>query len=162
MSAIIQGYQLRELLLGSQVIKSAQALPGGTTATLFTVNSGNVLVTSMFGIVSTVVQTQACTIALGTHPTAGTVETAGICSASASISAYEVGTWLFLQYATESSGTWAAGQLASGGHAGTPAFGTYPFAVAPGTITWTTSASNSGAISWYLTYVPLDTGAYLS
>jgi hypothetical protein len=162
MSVILQGPQLRTLLLGDQVVKSAQSLPAGTTATLFTVNSGNLIVTSLFGVVSTVIQTQACTIALGLHPTAGTAETAGVAAASASISAYEVGTWLFLQAATESSGTWAAGQLASGGHAGVPAFATYPFTAGPGTITWTTSATNTGAISWYATYIPLDTGAYLS
>jgi hypothetical protein len=34
--------------------------------------------------------------------------------------------------------------------------------VSAGTITWTTSASNTGAMRWYLTYVPLDNGAALS
>jgi hypothetical protein len=31
------------------------------------------------------------------------------------------------------------------------------FIVSPGTITWTTNASNTGAMSWYLNYIQLDT-----
>jgi hypothetical protein len=34
--------------------------------------------------------------------------------------------------------------------------------VSAGTITWTTSASDTGTMAWYLTYVPLDNGALVS
>ena len=37
-----------------------------------------------------------------------------------------------------------------------------PLAVSAGTITLTTSATNTGAFSWYLAYIPLDTGASVS
>jgi hypothetical protein len=156
MSTIIQGYQLRTLLLGDLVTKTAVSLPQTATANLYTVSGGNVLVTSLLGVVSTVIGGTAVTLALGTHPTTGTAETAGIATATAITSA-EAGTWVGPQSSSE-----AAGALVNGGHAGNVLYLPTAFIVAPGTITWTTSASTTGAISWYLTYVPLDAGALVA
>ncbi len=159
MSTIIQGYQLRTLLLGDQVIKTALTLPASTTGNLYTVAGGNVLVTSLLGVVTTVVQTQACTLSLGTAPTVGTAKVAGIAAAE-SIESVEVGGWVG---AAASAGL--AGNLAvsgAGADAGNVVYVAIPFVVAPGYITWTTSATNTGAMTWYLTYVPLDTGASVS
>ena len=162
MANYIAGKYLRRLQYGEMVTKSALTLPASTTATLFTVNSGNVIVTSLVGVVTTVIQTQACTISLGTTPTTGTAENAGIATASPSISALEVGSWLMPQADSMSSGTLTTGQLLSTGHAGTLPFQPQPFIAPPGTITWTTSATNTGAMTWYATYVPLDDGAFLN
>jgi hypothetical protein len=157
MSVIIQGYQLRELALGVQVIKAAQALPQTATANLYTVAGGAVLVTSLLGIVSgTAIQSTDPVLSLGTAPTTGTAETSGIATTT-SIASAEIGTWLGIQ-----SSTGAAGALVNGGHAGNPLWITSPFVVPAGTITWTTTASKTGAIKWYLTYVALDTGASVS
>lgn len=157
MSVIIQGYQLREIAFGVQVQKSWTLPASATTSTLFTVAGGNALVTSVFGLVTTLIGSTATTVALGTAPTTGTAETAGIATATA-VTSLEKGTFVGVQ---ASSGL--AGALVSGGHAGNAVWASTPFVVAPGTITATTSANaGAGVINWYLTYVPLDTGATIS
>jgi hypothetical protein len=158
MSVIIQGYQLREIALGIQIIKAGQALPQTATANLFTVTGGAVLVTSLLGVVTTVIQGTDPVLSLGTAPASGggTAETSGIATTT-SIASAEVGTWLTVQ---SSSG--AAGALINGGHGGSAVWLSAPFIVPAGTITWTTTASKTGAIKWYLTYVALDTGAAVS
>lgn len=157
MAAFIQGSQLRTLLFGSQVLKAAQALPQSATANLFTVAGGSVLVTSLFGVVSgTAIGATVTTLALGTAPTTGTANTAGIATATA-ITSLEIGTWVAPQ---ASAGK--AGALVAGAHAGDAVFTPLPFVVPAGTITWTTSASDTGQMAFYLTYVPLDTGASVS
>jgi hypothetical protein len=156
MSVIIQGYQLREIAFGSQVIKTAVAFPQTATGTLYTVASGNVLVTSLFAILTTATTTDP-QITLGTAPSnGGTAETAGIASTTA-LTSKEVGTWLGVLAASGK-----AGALVVGTASGSALWATTPFVVAPGTITITTAASEGGAATWYLTYVPLDTGATVS
>lgn len=157
MSTIIQGYQLRTIAFGVQVVKSALALPQTATSTLFTVSAaGPVLVTSLIGVVSTAIQNQACTLALGTVPTTGTSSSTGLATAT-SISNKEAGTMVV---PLVSAGV--AGALVVGSNAGASLFLPTPFIVTPGTITWTTSASNTGNMTWYATYVPLANGASLS
>ena len=60
----------------------------------------------------------------------------------------------------------AAGALVVGGHAGNTVYASTAgtgFPVGPGAIEATTSANaGAGVINWYLTYVPLDPGAYVS
>ncbi len=159
MSAIIQGPQLRTLLFGDQVLKAAQTPPNsGSSATLFTVAGGAVLVTSLIGRVSTALSGTTGAIALGTKPTGGTEETAGIATASV-VGGSEIGT-LFTPLA--SSGL-AGALVVSGKVAGNVPFLAPPFVVNIGTIEVTTSvATMTGAIDWYLSYVPLDTGASVS
>lgn len=156
MAAFIQGAQIRLLEYGFQVAKAAQALPQTATATLFTVSGGRVVITSLAGTVSTVIGGTATTLALGTAPTVGTAATAGIASATA-ITSKEAGTHIWLPTAAGSA-------LNVGTNAGSAAqlLGGQAYVVSAGTVTWTTSASTTGAISWALTYIPLDTGASVS
>lgn len=157
MTAYLHGYQLRTLNLGQQVLKASQALPQTATATLYTVAGGSVLVTSLLGMVATTpTGATVTTLALGTVPTTGTASTTGIATATA-ITSLEVGAWVAPQ---ASSGK--AGALVVGATAGAAVFVAAPFVVPAGTITWTTSASDTGQMAWYLTYVPLDTGASVS
>lgn len=157
MAVIIQPEQVRLIQFGNTITKAAANLPASTTATLFTVAGGNVLVTSIVGLVSgTAIQNQACTLALGTVPTTGTASSTGLATAT-SIQNKEIGTWVTV---LKSSGL--AGALVVGTNAGSTPFLESPFVVPPGTITWTTSATNTGKMAWYLTYVPLDTGASVS
>lgn len=64
--------------------------------------------------------------------------------------------------------TWAwtnARTLSSAPGAGISSFGLHPgsgFAVNAGTLTWTTDASDTGQMAWYLSYVPIDSGASVS
>lgn len=156
MTAIVQGYQLREIAFGTQIIKTPAALPQSATSTLFTVAGGSVLVTSLLGLVKTVIQSTDPVLSLGTAPSVGTAETSGIAT-TVSIASAEAGTWLGVQAASG-----LGGALVNGGHAGNSVSVAPPFVVSAGTITWTTGASKTGAINWYLTYVPLDTGASVS
>ena len=157
MSVIIQGYQLREIAFGVQVIKSAQAVPQGATGNLYTVAGGNVLVTSLIGQVSTVIGSTSSNLSLGTAPTVGALDTDGIGTATAFAS---TAAGVFIVPLVSSG---LGGAIAIGSLPGSVAFLPAPFVCAAGYITWTTSADPvGGAITWYLTYVPLDTGASVS
>lgn len=156
MSVLIQGYQLREIGFGVQVLKAAQTTPQTATANLFTVAGGAVLVTSLLGQISTLTPATTNTLALGTAPTTGTAATGGIASA-VSIASLEAGTWVGVQPSSAK-----AGALVVGANAGAALFVQTPFVVPAGTITWTTTGSATGGMKWYLTYVPLDTGATVS
>lgn len=163
MSTILQSNQLRLLLLGNQVIKAAQTPPNsGSSATLFTVAGGMVMVTGLVGRVTTVLSGTTGSISLGTVPTTGTANTAGVASATV-VGGCEVGTKL----AVVGTAAGAATTLANGGAsgvAGKPPFLSLPaLVVDSGTINITTSvATMTGAIDWYLTYVALDVGASVS
>ena len=162
MSNFIKGQQLRELLLGTQVIKSAQAFPQGApgTATLFTVAGGTVLVTSLFGIVTTAVAGTDPQLSLGMAPTIGTAQTSGIATTKALTSA-EIGTLIAVTSSGGVPTTLAVMTTAAkAGNAVFPALG--GFIANTGTITQTAQVAETGAISWYLTYIPMDTGASVS
>ena len=156
MTTLIQGPQLRTEQFGIQVIKAAQALPQTATATLATVSGGAVMVTSMLGLVTTVIGGTATNLSLGTAPTVGTTSTTGI-AAAAAITSKEAGTWVVPLVSVGVGGT-----LVVATNGGTAVFLPTPFIVPAGTITWTTSASTTGQMRWYFTWVALDNGAGLS
>lgn len=161
MSSGIKGKQLRRLQFGELVTKAAANLPQSATATLYTVSGGAVLVTSLIGIVTTVIQSSDPVLSLGTAPTVGTAVTNGIATTTVLTSA-EVGTIVTVA----SSAGLPTGLVvqATAAKAGTAVFTSLSdsFVVSAGTITWTTGASKTGALKWYLTYVPLDDGASVS
>lgn len=156
MSVIIQGYQLRAIQFGAQVIKGPLTLPASTIGTIATVAGGSVLVTSMLGLVTTVIQTQANNLSIGITPSGGSSAPTGIAT-TLNVSAMAAGDWLV---PLVSSGV--GGALVSSGGPGNAVFLSTPFVVPAGVITWSTSATNTGAVKWYFTYVPLDLGASLS
>lgn len=160
MSSMVKGTQQRQLELGYQIIKTGLTPPNsGSTSTLFTVAGGLVLVTSLIGRVTTVMSGTTGAIALGTAPTVGTANTAGIATAGV-IGGAEVGT---LVGPLSSSGLGGGLVVGSSKQAGASVWLTTPFVVNTGNITITTSvATMTGALSWYLTYVPYDTGASVS
>lgn len=162
-SPAAQAAQLFGAAYGALVTGGAKTLPATTTGHLFTVAGGRVIVTSITGTVSTVVQAQACTVSLGNTPTGGSAATASIAAASASVSGLAVGA------------SFGAPAFSSGSPAAlafTGASGVLPSAdlgvrldlggiclVPAGTIDWTTSATNTGAVVWSVTYIPYDAGA---
>jgi hypothetical protein len=159
MGNFIQGTQLRTLNQGVIVTKAAANLPQSATATLYTVAGGAVLVTGLIGIVTTAVASSDPVLSLGTAPTTGTAETSGIASTTVLTSA-EIGTIVTVQPSSGLPGALVV--MASAAKAGNTVFLANPFVVSAGTITWTTGASKTGAMKWYLTYVPLDDGASVS
>ncbi len=165
MANFVKGYQLRELLYGVQVIKAAQTPPNsGSSATLFTVAGGQVLVTSLVGRVTTVLSGTTGAISLGATPTVGAAgaQVAGIAAATV-IGGGEAGA----AYAVAATIAGAPTTLANGGASAvagkSPFLAQAAFVVQAGIITITTSvATMTGAIDWYLTYVPIDSGAAVS
>lgn len=153
MANFIQGSQLRTLNLGVQVVKTAVAFPQGATGTLATVSGGNVLVTSLYGQLTTGTGTVG-TLALGLAPTVGTASTTSIATAG-TVSSLEAGTFI-------APPATPGGALQKGTNASTVLTAPGQFAAPAGGITWTTSGSSTGNITWYITYVPIDTGASVS
>jgi hypothetical protein len=76
-SVFTQTFMVAEGVLGCRLSK-ALTLPQGATSTLFTVVGGAVLVTDLIGVVTTSLGSGAGNMSLGTAPTIGTAETAGI------------------------------------------------------------------------------------
>jgi hypothetical protein len=150
------GLLLRLGIFGNQVIKGPLTLPQNGTLTLATVSGGLVLITSMFGIVTTAIGATVTNLSVGTVPTTGTASTGAI-SAPTPITSAGVGCWL-----TPVQSAGVAGQLAVGALAGNAIYLCTPFIVSAGLITWHTDANNTGQVKWYFTYVPVDTGAALS
>jgi hypothetical protein len=159
MSVIVQGYQLRELMLGVQVTKS-YTLPGSAhTDTLFTVAGGLVAITGLVGQVTTLIGSTATTLALGlgTPGVGGTLDTDGIGTATA-VTSQEVGTLIGVQASSGLGGAVVVGSLAGSG-----AFFATPIVLNSATLTATTSANaGAGVIKWYVHYIPIDTGATVS
>lgn len=149
MSVIIQGSQLQTVLFGSLVTRAAAALPQTAQSALFTVAGGNVLVTSMVGEVTTAIQAQSTTVQIVGNPTTGT--DVNWTNSTGDINGKEVGSTVALPAAF---GGTALVQTAGGnGLSG------IAYLARIGTIDLKTGASSTGAMKWYLTYVPLDAGA---
>lgn len=159
MGNFIQGTQLRTINLGNRVVNGPFTPPNsGSSSTLFTVAGGAVVVTWLAGLVTTVLSGSTGALALGSKPTVGTEETAGIATAGV-VGGAEVGTWVTVVAAS----TGLAGALTANTHAGNAVYGQQPFVVNAGTIEVTTSvATMTGQLKWYLTYLPLDDGASVS
>jgi len=148
----------RLCVIGKVVSTGAQTWPQGGpgTSTLFTVHGGSVFVTMFCGLVTTVPGGDPG-ITLGTAPTVGTAETNGLATTVAITE--EAGTWITL---IDTSATQKPGAMSIGGHAGNVQYNAPAgFPVAAGTITLTAANAETGAINWYLAYVPLDEGAYV-
>lgn len=152
MTVIIQGSQLREILLGVKVEEPAAVLPATGTSHIFTVAGGRVVVTALIGQVTTVCSGTATTVSVGATPTTGTLSTTGLATATA-ITSLEVGSLVSLPI--------TKGALLVGANAGNgvQALGGGGYVVEPGTIDIVTSATNTGAFKWTLLYIPLDDGA---
>lgn len=144
----ISGLALRKLLLGIKVDKASFTLPASTSGALFTVTGGRILLTSILGEVTTIIQTQANATKLISTPTVGTA--VDMC-ATLDITADEIGCLYGITGvpATAMVGTNAGLTVQM-----------YNYQIIPvGTINLNTAATNTGATKWSMTYIPLDDGA---
>ena len=152
MSDFLAGKAIRKMNLGLKVDRATATLPATTTETIFTVATGRVILTSIVGEVTTVVQTQACNASLISTPTVGT---AVLMCAVLNITASEVGC-LFSITGLNSD---ALMILPAG--AGLGYCMTHWQVIPIGNIGFVTSATNTGAVKWSVTYFPYDDGATL-
>lgn len=162
-----QAAQLFAAHYGAVVTGAAKTLPATGSADIFLVTGGRVIITSVTGVVSTVVQNQACTVSVGHKPTGGSAQVATIATATA-VTAAVVGTSVAVApFGTGGTVPSALAVIAptsvvpqadlgvatgSGGLAMVPA----------GSIQFTTSATNTGAITWSVSYIPYDAGATIT
>lgn len=150
MTSVSSPNSFLKINLGVQVIRTTSALPATTDLTLFTVTGGKIVVTSIVGTVTTVIQSQANAVKLKSVPTTGTSKDI---SGTFDVNAMEVGGLLSLD------GTTLATAL-SGTNAGAALVGRGGGILVPiGSIKLNTAATNTGAIQWTLTYYPYDNGA---
>lgn len=149
MSVIIQGNQLRGVALGTRVAKATGTL-AAETKTLFNVTGGKVLITSIVGEVTTAI-TVANSYKLQANPTTGTT---GDIVAATDIGTTDTpaGTLLGFDGVEASSIQQSPGVV--------PLL-MRPVCVNTGTIEHV-SAGTDGAITWVLTYVPIDDGAAIT
>lgn len=157
MSTILQGAQLRQLVLGSAPVSSPSGAFAADTRTIFTVAGGEVLITALWGVVTTAI-TVANTVALQTNPTTGDtkvfVEATDIGTTDTA-----VGTVVGFNGSIDDPATAGAvfeEKIELGGHA------LRNLVVTTGDVEQVTTGTNpDGAITWYATWIPLTSGATL-
>ena len=148
MSYTLDAAAARTLLLGTRVDRATATLPQTTQAALFTVAGGRILLTSIVGEVTTIIQTQANNTKLVANPTTGT--DVDIC-AVLSITAKEVGCLFGI--------TGLFSDALVGANAGATVLPRNPVVLPVGTLDLSCAASNTGSVKWSITYVPFDAGA---
>lgn len=157
MSTLINNTELREITLGRIVEKAAFTLPATTSTAIFTVTGGRVLITSLVGEVTTVLGGTATSLNVTLDPD-GANAVADLAAATV-VTSDAVGTLYTV--------TGAPADLLAAPEVGSTAVPNYVsgvlvgrgFVVPAGSILLKTSATNTGATKWALTYVPYDTGA---
>ncbi len=155
MTTILQASQVRQIALGVFAQGAAKTVPQNGTTTIFTVAGGRVLVTALYGVVTTIIGGTTPALKLIATPTVGSAN--DMCTAL-TITADEVGNMFVMPNAVGS----ALVGIAAPGKSGSISFAAGGQIVAPGTIGFNVSAADAtGAIQWTCTYVPLDTGASL-
>lgn len=146
MSTLIHADQLRLIRYGLKVERAAAVLPATATGHLFQVTGGRVVVTGIVGQVTTVCDATATTAKLTSTPATGTA--VDLTSATA-VTSKEVGSLLTLPLTLG-----GALNVQNAGAGEIP--GALQFVVPVGYVDLVTSATNTGAVKWLLTYVPLD------
>lgn len=143
-------------LLKAQIAQVGYVLPRGATLlaqtgvrSLYTIAGGVVHIMQLYGIVTTVIQTQANATKLQAKATG---QTAVDLCATADITALAVGQIVGVTgtLATALQTGWGIVSQSTG------------FLVLPGTIDLNCAASNTGAVRWVLRYIPVDPGAYVT
>lgn len=152
MSVLIQGDQIRSIAKGIRVSRATAALPQTTDGALFSISGGRVLVVSLVGEVTTVIQTQANNTKLKFNPTAAGADT-DLC-AVLSTTADAVGTLYSLTGTVTDAMSEGLLMLAANQQIAAPGI-----TLSEGDIELDCAASNTGSVKWDLIYVPLDDGA---
>ncbi len=156
MSVLNDGNAATLSVLGARVSKADTQTVG--TVSLFTV-SGLVLITSLVGKVTTAI-TVAGTTKLQANPTTGT--TSNLCAATdLGTTDTPAGNLLSLTGGPADAMVSGIGAVALFGTAGTLTAGDAPKGVyiAAGVIERVTATGADGAVTWTLTYVPIENGA---
>lgn len=161
-----QAAQVFAATYGALVTGGAKTLPVSTSGDIFLITGGRVIITSLTGVVSTTIQSQATTLSVGNKPTGGSSATATLC-ATGDLNGVVAGTSLAVPAAKASALIISAadGTVVWNGSSGGQgvSFRNGGLALVPaGSIQVTTVATSTGAIIWSVTYVPYDAGAVIT
>jgi len=137
----------RNLLLGGAPVSKSTGTLAATTVPLFTIAGGQVMVTCIFGLVTTTI-TVANSYKLQNNPTTG--DTTDI-NAATDIGTTDTAAGTILGFG---QGTTAAPALLRGGF-------WHGYLVLPIGQIESVSAGTDGVITWYVSWVPVDVGATL-
>jgi len=140
---------------GYLVIKDPVSLPQSQTSTLFTVSGGMVQVNYIIGLVTTAIGA-VTGFSLGNTPTGGSAAPASIMTAGTVPASKGIGMLVAPTFASGVAGAGVAANVL------TMVTANNPFMVPAGVITWTASNSVTGAMVWYMNYLPLDVNSYVS
>jgi hypothetical protein len=153
MSTLIKSQDVRTIAAGIAVARPSTATnntPLGS-GNLFTVSGGRILLVSLVGEVTTVIQGQSTTVKLTSTPTTGSA--IDLSSAVGDINALEVGGRITLANPPAAA---TALVKTNAGYTDLPGVRTI---VPIGIISVTYGAASTGALKWDLIYIPLDVGA---
>jgi hypothetical protein len=129
------------------VARATATLPQTATDVLYTITGGRILLVSIIGEVTTVIQTQANNTKLTFNPTA-TGSSTDIC-ANLSTTADAVGTLYGITGTIANAMTENLLMAVDQGN----------LILSEGTIDLTCASSNTGSVKWDMFYIPLDEGA---
>lgn len=150
MSTLINSTELREISLGRYVQGKTSTLAGAAVHQLFTVTGGEVLITALWGKVTTTLA-GANTVNVQTDPTTG--DTVVIATAT-DLGTTDTAAGTVICALFDQDGTTNTPSLVKG--AGSP----LTFVATTGEIeSDVTGAGADGVITWFCTYVPLTAGA---
>lgn len=154
MTTVSTQASIRKVLLGNRTyLGSAKTVPANATQNVFTIANGRILITAMYGLVTTIIGGTTPAAKYVATPTTGTAN--DMCTAL-TITADEVGMMWQLPSAVGSSLIGAAAAGKSGSVSGNTG-GLCGQIVAPGTIGFNVSAADAtGAVQHYLYWVALD------
>ena len=135
---------------GQVVAGAAKALPQTAAGNIFTVAGGPILLTQLFGLVVTNLGATVTTLSVGTSPTGGAASGVSLATAVA-ITSKQQGCFLTVP---ETAGGALVVTDGISLAAGLPQDAGGLALIAPGAITVTTSANDTGTVQWYLGFVP--------
>lgn len=154
MSTLINNTELREIALGRYVQGKTSTITADTTYQVFTVAGGEVLVTGLYGKVTTAITDAGEDLILQVDPTSGATYSISQNSGDVGTGDVPAGSLLTGQY--DQDGTTNTPLLVVGG------YDPFRFVCPTGEVelvVGTGSGAEDGVIEWYATYVPLTTGA---
>lgn len=151
MSNFNKNRDVRLLALGINVTRPAAALPSSTLGNIFTVTGGRILITSLTGLVQTLLSgTNSTTV--GITPTLSGGASAPAILSSAGVIPVTVGSPVVSKLDGGALVVTVNGSLL-------PAA---PYLMVPGVVTITTASTVTGTVQWDLAYIPLDLGAQVA
>jgi hypothetical protein len=154
MSDGARGFNVRDLTqhakaeIGRVNINVGKVLPATATGNLFTV-AGTIVITGLYAVVSTVFGVTGVSPTLGFTPTGGVASNAALAAApSAPYVSTAVGSAVVMP-------TTLGGVLPAAVVASASVSSAVQFTCQNGTITITTNATNAGALTWVMSWMPV-------